>query len=113
MPWAILALLIFAILLIILSYFREDRTKTLAKELDELTITHMQDVYQLKKRLSELESQIILPDKKKPAHKKTARAKLTEDVFFYYTKGYTLEQIASKTNLTKDEVTSIMKNDKI
>ncbi|MFD1066255.1 hypothetical protein [Oceanobacillus locisalsi] len=59
MLYAILAVVIIGIALFILSFFINDRLEEVESQLEQLSITTMQDTYQLKKKVSVLEEELL------------------------------------------------------
>ncbi|MCL7747197.1 hypothetical protein [Halalkalibacter alkaliphilus] len=64
MEISIIVLLSFAVLLFILSFFRKDRIKQVEKQLDHMSITYMQEIYQLKKKIQVLEEELLVSSDK-------------------------------------------------
>ncbi|UUI38465.1 hypothetical protein [Oceanobacillus oncorhynchi] len=56
---AILAVVVIGIILFILSFFINDRLEEVESQLEQLSITTMQDTYQLKKKVSVLEEELL------------------------------------------------------
>ncbi|MFD1450349.1 MULTISPECIES: hypothetical protein [Oceanobacillus] len=59
MLFAILAVVVIGIVLFILSFFINDRLEEVESQLEQLSITTMQDTYQLKKKVSVLEEELL------------------------------------------------------
>ena len=59
MLYAILAVVVIGIVLFILSFFINDRLEEVESQLEQLSITTMQDTYQLKKKVSVLEEELL------------------------------------------------------
>lgn len=55
----IISLISLAVLLLILSFFQKDRISDLEKQVENLTMTVMQENYQLKKRMKILEEELL------------------------------------------------------
>ncbi|MCT1903908.1 hypothetical protein [Oceanobacillus sojae] len=73
MLYAILAVVVIGIVLFILSFFINDRLEEVESQLEQLSITTMQDTYQLKKKVSVLEEELLpqnISDEAEPAHPK-------------------------------------------
>ncbi|MFD1736554.1 hypothetical protein ACFSCX_08245 [Bacillus salitolerans] len=62
MEYVIIGLLSFAILLLFLSFFKRDKINDLEEQLEQLSLNVMQENYQLKKRLSILEEELLFND---------------------------------------------------
>ncbi len=100
-------LILFAIslLLFILSFFRKDKTAKLEKQIEDLSLTYMQEMYQLKKKIRLLEEELLISHEQSPFQaNSSAQQKLFDEVLTYYKRGDDLRLIAKKTGLTYDEV---------
>lgn len=64
MLYAIIAVLITAVILFILSYFMNDRFEQLENQVEQLSISTMQDTYQIKKKIKVLEEELLTDDMK-------------------------------------------------
>ncbi|MCH1624934.1 hypothetical protein [Fredinandcohnia quinoae] len=62
MEYAIIGLLSIAIILLIISFFGRDKVKVLEEQVDQLTLTVMQESYVLKKKLKVLEEELLMND---------------------------------------------------
>ncbi|GGN63828.1 MULTISPECIES: hypothetical protein [Oceanobacillus] len=56
---AIVTILIIGLVLFILSYFMNDRLEELESQVEQLSITSMQDTYQMKKKIKILEEELL------------------------------------------------------
>lgn len=109
MEMTILVLLIIACLLFILSFFRKDRTAILEKQLEDLSMTYMQEMYQLKKKIRLLEDELLLSSEQSPFQKRlNPQQQLVDEIISYYNDGDDLETIAKKTGLTRSEVEHLL-----
>ena len=55
----IITIIVIAVVLFILSLFMEDKTAHLESEVEQLSITTMQETYQLKKKVKVLEEELL------------------------------------------------------
>ncbi len=55
----IITILAIGVILFILSYFMNDRIEEVENELEQLSITTMQDAYQMKKKIKILEEELL------------------------------------------------------
>ncbi|WP_456278281.1 hypothetical protein [Bacillus sp. AK128] len=62
MLYIFIGLFSFAILLFILSLFKRDKIKDVEAQLEQLSLTVMQENYQMKKRLKVLEEELLFND---------------------------------------------------
>lgn len=59
MIYAVIAVLIIAVILFVLSYFMNDRLEELENQIEQLSISTMQDTYQMKKKIKILEEELL------------------------------------------------------
>jgi uncharacterized protein YoxC len=59
MIFAIVSILIVAVVLFVLSFFMNDRLEELENQVEQLSITTMQDTYQMKKKVKVLEEELL------------------------------------------------------
>lgn len=111
MDYAIISLLAIAIFLILLSLLKKDRSKQLEEQIEQLSITYLQEIYQLKKKISILEEEILSTTDNKlfHAHEPKQAASLMEEVVNYYEAGYSEQKIAELTTLSEDEVHNLLR----
>ncbi|MFD1363051.1 hypothetical protein [Lentibacillus salinarum] len=62
MLYAIIAIIVVAVVLLILSFFTNDKIADLESELEQLSISTMQENYQLKKKVNILEEELLTDD---------------------------------------------------
>ncbi|MCM3712886.1 hypothetical protein M3202_02245 [Alkalihalobacillus oceani] len=108
MEVAIIILFSLAIVLFLLSFFRKDSSKKLEQELETLSLTHLQDMYQIKKRLAVLEDELLISQQRSPFQKKSRSHQLMQEVIALYEQEMSSEEIATATGLTADEVERLL-----
>lgn len=59
MIYAIISILIIAVILFVLSFFMNDRLEELENQVEQLSISTMQDTYQMKKKVKILEEELL------------------------------------------------------
>ncbi|MDV2683173.1 hypothetical protein AB3N04_03570 [Alkalihalophilus sp. As8PL] len=107
--WTIMILLVIAILLFVLSFFRKDKATEVERQMENFSITLMQEIYQLKKKIRILEEELLVSSDQAPTKARSASTqKLQAEVESLHQKGYTLEIISEKTGLTPLEVERIL-----
>lgn len=107
----IIILFSIAVLLFILSFFRKDRTYELEKQIEDLSIRHMQEIYQLKKKVQLLEEELLIQSPLSSFQAKpTAKQRLLAEIGNLYERGDDLQGIAKKTGLTYGEVEQLLKS---
>ncbi|MCA1054835.1 hypothetical protein LCM10_07525 [Rossellomorea aquimaris] len=106
------SLLGISILLFILSFFQKDRYSEIEKEVEELSMTILQENYQLKKRLKVLEEELMLDadaGMKRPVPvKRTVHEVVRNQVIALYQQGIPLDRIAKQSALSKADVQDII-----
>lgn len=110
MDYIILSLLAVAILLILLSLLKRDRTKQIEEQIEQLSITYLQEIYQLKKKINILEEEILATSNGKFFHNNSyGKIDLESEIIEYYEAGYSEEKIAELTTLSEHEVHNLLK----
>ncbi|MFA9455801.1 hypothetical protein ACERJO_03410 [Halalkalibacter sp. AB-rgal2] len=108
----IIALFSCSFLLFILSFMKKDRTVELEQQIEELSIRHMQELYKLKKRVDELESQTRLNEQQSAfvqKAKSSSQQQLLREVIGLFNQELELESIAEETGLTVIEVERLLR----
>lgn len=124
MQTLIILLFSLAIILLIISFFKRDKVAKLEEDLEQMTITYMQDIYQLKKKVKILEEEFVIQDG--PIHTDAAQYKtispnerepihkiLKSQVLALYSQGLSLEQIAKQSSLTKEQTLSVIEEHRL
>ncbi|TPE69308.1 hypothetical protein AMD02_008995 [Halalkalibacterium halodurans] len=109
LEWVLIGLFIFSSILFILSFARKDRTKQLEEQLDNLSITFMQEIYQLKKKMRLLEEELLVGQRASLSQTNDKQALLIEEVGQLSDAGYEAEEIARKTGLLLTEVEQLQR----
>lgn len=63
MSYVILILVLIGLVILVLSYFKEDSVKQVENQLEENSITMMQELYKVKKKIRVLEEEVMIGDK--------------------------------------------------
>lgn len=112
MEYVIIGLLIFAIILLILSFFLRDPYKDLKNDFDDFSMQQIQELYQIKKKIKILEEELLMDDNtfihNNPAPKKEVHAIIKNQVWSLSQQGLSIEQIAKQSSLTPEEVFEII-----
>ncbi|MFG6114329.1 hypothetical protein ACGTN9_04025 [Halobacillus sp. MO56] len=105
MTTAIITTAVIGLLLFILSFFMNDRLKQLEDEVEQISISSLQETYKLKRKLNILEEELLfqLPDKDNDQE-----IPLYKQVESMVKQGYTVAQIAEKTTLQENDIRSIL-----
>ncbi|WP_019242568.1 MULTISPECIES: hypothetical protein [Bacillus] len=116
---AIIILLGLSILLFILSFFKKDRTTELERNIEELSLQHMQDMYQLKKKLQILEEELLIQDSTSfiPENPIKRGNKVNEilksQVLALYNQGYSIDEISQRSSLSIEDITAILHSNQL
>ncbi|MGM0887873.1 MAG: hypothetical protein ACQEW5_13085 [Bacillota bacterium] len=123
METLIVLLFSLAIVLLIISFFGKDKVAKLEEDLEQMTLTYMQDIYQLKKKVKILEEEFVIQDDPVPSVKDplTVTSNDTEpiheilksQVLSLYSQGLTLDQIARQSSLTKEQTISVIEQQRL
>lgn len=109
MEIVIIVLFSLSTLFFILSFFKKDRTKELQEELEHFTMTTMQEIYQLKKKIQILEEELLAnANNEFFTEQRSSKQELFNEVISYYNQGYSVDEIAQFTSLSENEVISII-----
>lgn len=116
MEGIILTLLSAAILLFIASFFQKDRTAKLENDLEQLAVSHMQEMYQLKKKVKLLEEELLIQDapvssavqSRRPGKPDQINEILKNQVLSLYRQGLSIDQIVRQSTLSKELVMTVL-----
>ncbi|WP_258831500.1 hypothetical protein [Peribacillus frigoritolerans] len=123
METLIVLLFSLAIVLLIISFFGKDKVAKLEEDLEQMTLTYMQDIYQLKKKVKILEEEFVIQDAPVPSVKDQLTVTsndiepiheiLKSQVLSLYSQGLTLDQIARQSSLTKEQTISVIEQQRL
>ncbi len=123
METLIILLFSLAIVLLIISFFGKDKVAKLEEDLEQMTLTYMQDIYQLKKKVKILEEEFVIQDDPVPPvkNKSTVTSNdiepiheiLKSQVLSLYSQGLSLDQIARQSSLTKEQTISVIEQQRL
>lgn len=104
------------VVLIILSFFMNDKLDDLESQLEQFSITTMQDTYQMKKQIKILEEELLAENISKPTPTldKDIENKplLIQKVYHLHQQGYSIQEIAVQTELDQNNIKIILNNNK-
>ncbi|MEH6940401.1 hypothetical protein [Bacillus sp. JJ722] len=119
----IISLVAVAILLLIFSFFKKDRVTDIEKNLEELSLQHIQDMYILKKKIKILEEEILmqdtelLPNTGSKINTTDGGLKVNEilqsQVLSLYQQGLSIEDIHTRSALSPEEITTIIQRSQL
>lgn len=107
----IITLLVVAIVLFVLSFFTNDKFKQLENQVEQISLSTLQDSYQMKKKIKILEEELLTEDMdfadlSNTMQSKTPLAKRVEQMQH---RGDTPSEIARATNLSEYDINSLLK----
>lgn len=113
MIFALFAVIAIAVILFILSFYMNDKFEELEGQLEQLSISTMQDTYQIKKKVKILEEELLV-DNFPSTMQQTYDQKplLIQKVFDLHQEGYSIEEISKQTKLSNNDVHAILQNTK-
>ncbi|MEK3887864.1 hypothetical protein [Bacillus sp. FSL K6-3431] len=110
MEWALAILFGVAVLLLILSFIKTRQSSSkIEQEMDQLSFTFMEEVYQLQQQIRniEIEAEITIQEAGLLASSSEHRLMLRE-VLDLYKRGYSIENIAAKKRMAKNELENLI-----
>lgn len=115
MVYLLVSIGVIAILLLISSFFMTDKFKDLEDQLEQISITTMQDTYQLKKKINILEEELLTENSYRSSTEgipKSLQDKplLIQKVYHLHQQGYSTDDISKQTDLTSHDVQTILNN---
>ncbi|WP_182199580.1 hypothetical protein [Paraliobacillus salinarum] len=112
---AIISIGSIAIVLFILSFFANDQFKQLENQIEQMSISTLQDTYQIKKKIKILEEELLTDELEDLDLQKPKLTPTMRRVTQMYESGESIPSIAKTTNLSEYDVYSLVKqysNDK-
>ncbi|SDB99149.1 hypothetical protein SAMN05421734_103282 [Pelagirhabdus alkalitolerans] len=105
-----ITILIVALLIFIISFFAEDKFKKLEDQIEQLSLSTLQDNYQMKKKIKVLEEELLpnevdLKDFKGPS---SSRSNHKKQVELLYKQGYSVQDISKKTQLSEYDIEMVV-----
>jgi len=119
------SIILIAIVLLSLTFFMDDKLNDFEDQLEELSISTMQDTYQIRKKLKELEDELHNNQEAKlhnnqetePVHSTNEVAATNQTnpltvqkIYHLYQHGYSIAEIAKRTDLGEQDIENILKN---
>ncbi|GGM31533.1 hypothetical protein GCM10011351_17120 [Paraliobacillus quinghaiensis] len=110
---AFISLFVIAIVLFIVSFFTNDKFKQLEDQLEQLSISTLQDTYQIKKKIKILEEELLSDDLdmgtidlQKSSQTQTPLMRKVQQM---HQKGHSAAEIATSTNLSEYDIHSLIR----
>ncbi|TQS74706.1 hypothetical protein DX933_11460 [Ornithinibacillus gellani] len=106
-----IAIIAIAVILFILSFFMNDRFESLESQIEQLSISTMQDAYQMKKKIKILEEELLTnsTDTQQVASR-DFQPLLIQKVYELSQQGYSPTDISKNTDLSVHDIQTILKN---
>lgn len=108
MFYLVISLLIIAISLFIISFFTNDRFKDIENQVEQLSLSNLQDSYQMKRKIKILEEE-LLPSQFDFSNQTGTKSTLEKQVESLYQQGYTIAQISQATKVSEYDIESLIK----
>ncbi|WP_059102546.1 hypothetical protein [Shouchella shacheensis] len=109
MEWTLAILFGAAMLLLILSFFKTEKQTKAEEQIEQLSISFMQEVYQLKNQIRNMELDAeIAAGEPGIQGRSSSQQKLLREVLDLHKRGYSVEGIATETKLTDYEVERLL-----
>ncbi|WP_449536980.1 hypothetical protein [Ferdinandcohnia sp. Marseille-Q9671] len=110
MEYAIITLLAIAIILLVASFYGKDRIKQMQEEMEQLSLSVIQETYLLKKKIKVLEEELLTNDidYDMGPPQTSAMSLSNSSILSLFDKGLSYEEIGKKTNLPVEEVRLIL-----
>lgn len=117
MDTLIIILLSIAVILFIISFFQRDKVKELEQDVEQLSMSTLQEQFQFKKRLKVLEEELLVDQHdidmvSKSSVNQEPNEILKNHVLALYNQGLDVGQISKQSSLPTEKVTQIIKDRK-
>ncbi|KZZ86323.1 MULTISPECIES: hypothetical protein [Bacillaceae] len=109
MEIVIVVLLVAAIALLVYSFTKKDKVQEIEKDLDQLQLSAMQEIYKLKKKIKVLEEEILQDDIQSLSQEEQLDYHIEKKVVAKYKHGMTVDAIAKSENISVKQVQAIIK----
>ncbi|SHN11796.1 hypothetical protein [Gracilibacillus kekensis] len=114
MLYAVCTLIIIALILWIASFFMQDKFKQIEDQFEQFSISSLQETYQLKKKISVLEEELLMDDMSiqqsiHPSTNASQQTTILKRIKELYNQGYETDYIAEQVNMNEYDVISIIK----
>src|SRR5690625_1621680 len=111
MFYIIITLISVAIVLLILSFFMNDKFSELESQLEQFSISTMQDTYQMKKKIKILEEELLTENLTDDiSNDYGSEPRVIQKVHQLHRQGYSIVDISQRTNLSNHDIQTILKN---
>ncbi|MGO4887174.1 hypothetical protein ACJ2A9_05395 [Anaerobacillus sp. MEB173] len=94
--------------LFLLSFFRKEQNKEVERQIENFSITLMQEIYQLKKKIKVLEEEILIGSDEKYFETPGIQQNSQQKIIDLYENGYALREIAEITSIASEAVEEVI-----
>jgi hypothetical protein len=106
MEWILIGVFSLSAILLLLSFFQKNPHQDVEKQLENLSIQMMQEIYYLKKKVTILEEEYVIGD---AGLSSDTRSTLTrDDVLAMHEDGHSVEEIASITENSIEKIEQLL-----
>lgn len=105
----IISLIVIAIVLFIISFFINDKFKLLEDQLEQTSLSSLQETYQMKKKIKILEEELLSDDMDGLDLQKPKQTPLMRRVQQMHLAGNSEAEIARSTNLSEYDIHSLIR----
>lgn len=110
MEFTIISLITIAIVLLVISFFKTDKNKEVENQIENFSITLMQEIYLLKKKIKVLEEEILIGQDNSYFTNQNNDLLNRDKVLSLYEEGYSVEEIADMTGASKEAIDELLAN---
>ncbi|ASN05228.1 hypothetical protein [Virgibacillus necropolis] len=111
MIYAISTILIVAVILFIISFLMNDKFKELEDQLEQYSMSTMQDTYQMKKKIKILEEELLTNDLTGDLFQNDNQSSEADrKIVQLHEKGYSIQEITELTKLSTYDIQLILRN---
>lgn len=123
MFYIFVTIIIIGIVLLILSFFFNDKVENIEEQLEQFSIATMQDTYQLKQKIKVLEEELLTnePIGQPETNENDSLTSLSDElqnkplliqkIHHLHEQGYSLDDISKETNLNVHDIQTILKHE--
>ncbi len=115
MVYIFVTIVVIGLVLLISSFFMNDKISNLEEQLEQFSISTMQDTYQIKQKIKILEEELLtdnIQDEGAADIPPSLKDKplLIQKVYHLHQQGYSIEDISEQTDLSTHDIQTILKN---
>lgn len=114
--YIIMVLIVIAIIIYLLSFFKQSKLEDLEKQVEQLSLSMMQETYQLKKQIKVLQEELMIDNFQSPQRESMPVRPIVLDntlslhtqIIQFHNEGHSIQEIAKHTSLPLEEVRLII-----